>query len=98
MTIESSDEVQKAPGLLDEVHRLIEHRGRVFALSGSSARKVRRSSANLLGGRAVRYEMSGHDLNGLRQIRIDHPKLRWRFVVSLEPKPRVTEDGIVALP
>lgn len=53
------DEVQKAPGLLDEVHWLIENRERVFALSGSSARKVRRSHANLLGGRAVRYEMFG---------------------------------------
>jgi uncharacterized protein len=53
------DEVQKAPGLLDEVHWLIENRARVFALSGSSARKVRRSHANLLGGRAVRYEMFG---------------------------------------
>ena len=53
------DEVQKAPGLLDEVHWLIENRKRVFALSGSSARKVRRSHANLLGGRAVRYEMFG---------------------------------------
>jgi predicted AAA+ superfamily ATPase len=53
------DEVQKAPGLLDEVHWLIENRNRVFALSGSSARKVRRSHANLLGGRAVRYEMFG---------------------------------------
>ncbi|HPA51520.1 MAG TPA: AAA family ATPase [Thermoanaerobaculia bacterium] len=53
------DEVQKAPGLLDEVHWLVENRGRVFALSGSSARKVRRSHANLLGGRAVRFEMFG---------------------------------------
>jgi predicted AAA+ superfamily ATPase len=53
------DEVQRAPGLLDEVHWLIENRRRVFALSGSSARKVRRSHANLLGGRAVRYEMFG---------------------------------------
>ena len=38
------------------------------------------------------------DLNGLRQIRIDHPKVKGRFVVSLEAKPRVTEDGIVVLP
>ena len=37
------------------------------------------------------------DLNGLRQIRIDHPKLKERFVVSLEPKARVTEDGIDAI-
>lgn len=48
------DEVQKVPGLLDEVHWLIENRGLHFILSGSSARKLRRSGANLLGGRALR--------------------------------------------
>jgi len=53
------DEVQKVPGLLDEVHGLIESQRRVFALCGSSARRVRRSHANLLGGRAVRYELFG---------------------------------------
>ena len=36
------DEVQKAPALLDEVHRLIESRRLRFVLSGSSARKLRR--------------------------------------------------------
>ena len=53
------DEIQKVPGLLDEVHWLIENRARVFALCGSSARKVRRTQANLLGGRAVRRELLG---------------------------------------
>jgi predicted AAA+ superfamily ATPase len=53
------DEVQKVPALLDEVHRLIESRKVTFALCGSSARKVRRGHANLLGGRAVRYELHG---------------------------------------
>ena len=53
------DEIQKAPALLDEVHYLIEEQGRTFALCGSSARKVKRGHANLLGGRAVRYEMLG---------------------------------------
>ena len=48
------DEVQKLPELLDEVHYLIErHRSRVqFLLTGSSARKLKRSGANLLAGRA----------------------------------------------
>ncbi len=46
------DEVQKLPALLDEVHRLIETRGFRFALTGSSARKLRRSGTNLLAGRA----------------------------------------------
>ncbi len=53
------DEVQKAPALLDEVHWLIENRGLRFALCGSSARKVRRGAANLLGGRALRYQLHG---------------------------------------
>ncbi len=46
------DEVQKVPALLDEVHRLIESRGWRFVLTGSSARKLKRGGANLLGGRA----------------------------------------------
>ena len=53
------DEIQKAPMLLDEIHWLIEEKGQKFALSGSSARKVKRGHANLLGGRAVRYELFG---------------------------------------
>lgn len=48
------DEIQKIPSLLDEVHWLITNRNLRFVLSGSSARKMRRSGANLLGGRAVR--------------------------------------------
>ncbi|MBI2162267.1 MAG: ATP-binding protein [Candidatus Rokubacteria bacterium] len=53
------DEVQKVPQLLDEAHWLHERRGIRFALCGSSARKVKRGQANLLGGRAVRYELHG---------------------------------------
>lgn len=52
-------EVQKVPTLLDEVHWLLENRDVHFALCGSSARKVRRGAANLLGGRALRYELRG---------------------------------------
>jgi uncharacterized protein len=51
------DEVQKVPQLLDEVHWLIENKGLRFLLCGSSARKLKRGKANLLGGRAWRYEM-----------------------------------------
>jgi len=51
------DEIQKLPMLLDEVHWLIENRKLRFILCGSSARKLRRGHANLLGGRAVRYEL-----------------------------------------
>ncbi len=53
------DEIQKLPMLLDEVHWLIENQGAIFVLCGSSARKLRRGHANLLGGWALRYEMHG---------------------------------------
>jgi len=46
------DEVQKAPRLLDVVHYEIENRGIKFALTGSSARKLKHGGANLLAGRA----------------------------------------------
>ncbi|MDE5711308.1 DUF4143 domain-containing protein [Bacteroides sp.] len=48
------DEVQKIPALLDEVHWLMSVRNLRFILCGSSARKLRRCGANLLGGRAIR--------------------------------------------
>ena len=51
------DEVQRAPELLNEVHRLIEKHGTVFALTASSARKLRRTGVNLLAGRALTYRM-----------------------------------------
>lgn len=46
------DEVQKLPKLLDEVHRLIKKYNWFFLLTGSSARKLKRGGANMLGGRA----------------------------------------------
>ena len=46
------DEIQKLPVLLDEIHLLMETRRLRFLLTGSSARKLRRSGVNLLGGRA----------------------------------------------
>ncbi len=51
------DEIQKIPALLDEIHWLMVNHHTQFILSGSSARKILRSGANLLGGRALRYEL-----------------------------------------
>lgn len=51
------DEVQKIPKLLDVVHDLIESENYKFILTGSSARKLKRGSANLLAGRAFNYQM-----------------------------------------
>lgn len=49
------DEVQKAPNLLNEVHRLIESKKYKFILTGSSARGLRKKGINLLAGRALTY-------------------------------------------
>ena len=51
------DEVQRIPALLNEVHDLIETRELGFALTGSSARTLRRKGVNLLAGRALTYRM-----------------------------------------
>lgn len=55
------DEIQKFPKLLDIVHFEIENKKRAhkcfFILTGSSARKLKRNSANLLAGRAFNYHL-----------------------------------------
>jgi predicted AAA+ superfamily ATPase len=50
------DEIQRAPVLLDVVQKSFSENRFQFVLTGSSARKLKRGAANLLGGRAlVRY-------------------------------------------
>jgi predicted AAA+ superfamily ATPase len=64
------DEIQKLPGLLDDIHSMIESHHVTFILTGSSPRKLKRGGANLLGGRArtrhlfpcVYPEIPGFDL------------------------------------
>ena len=105
------DEIQKVPALLDEVHWLIENRGLHFALCGSSARKVRRGAANLLGGRAVRYELHGltadelgneFDLSRMlnhgylpRMYETDRPARRLEAYVADYLKEEVVAEGLV---
>lgn len=62
------DEVQRVPTLLNEVHALIAEHGRAyrFALSGSSARKLKRLDVNLLAGRAINrqfFPLTSAELN-----------------------------------
>ncbi len=51
------DEIQKVPALLDEIQWLITKKNIRFILCGSSARKMKRTGVNLLGGRALRYQL-----------------------------------------
>lgn len=62
------DEIQKLPLLLNEIHSLIADHGNKykFALSGSSARKLKRLDANFLAGRVFNrkfFPLTGAELN-----------------------------------
>ena len=71
------DEIQRIPELLNEVHRLIEKRGLLFVLTGSSARKLRRKGVNLLAGRALTRRMHPLTAAELRDdFTLDH-SLQW---------------------
>ena len=104
------DEVQKVPALLDELHWLMENRGLRFILSGSSARKLKRSGANLLGGRALRRtlfplvsaEIPNFDLNralsnGMlpRHYLIDNPVKRIQAYIGDYLQQEIVEEAIV---
>ena len=86
------DEIQKVPLLLDEVHWLIENTRHVFGLCGSSARKVRGGAANLLGGRAIRYELFGFvsdEIEGFDTIRMINHGYLPRMYLSENPSRNV---------
>ena len=71
------DEVQRAPRLLDVVHRLIESTDKRFVLTGSSGRKLRRGASNLLAGRAFvhnLYPLTVPELAGTHDL---DASLRW---------------------
>lgn len=63
------DEIQKVPALLDEVHLLYQRNGLRFAISGSSARKLKKAQVNLLAGRLL----------DLRFFPLTYPELAERF-------------------
>jgi predicted AAA+ superfamily ATPase len=85
------DEVQRAPRLLDMVHFIIEkNKGVRFALTGSSARKLKRGGANLLAGRASVFRLHPFCfLEYERGFALDDV-LRWGTLplVALEPDAR----------
>lgn len=105
------DEIQNVPALLNEVHWLIENKQIHFALCGSSARKVKRGHANLLGGRAIRHEMHGlvsteigsnFDLTRMlnhgylpRHYTNNHPKRLLNAYIADYLKEEIAAEGLV---
>ena len=106
------DEVQKAPELLDVVHGLIEERvGPRFVLTGSSARKLKRSGVDLLAGRALlrflhpfmaaelgeRFNLDSALRLGLLPLVWDapEPEATLRAYVGLYLREEVQQEGLV---
>ena len=71
------DEVQRAPRLLDIVHRLIESSEKRFVLTGSSSRKLKRGASNLLAGRAFVYHLHPLTVPELGEFFDLDQALRW---------------------
>jgi len=104
------DEVQKVPQLLDEIHWLIENKGLSFILCGSSARKLKRGAANLLGGRAWKftfYPLTYVEVDDFDLLRVlnqglipsiyqsNHPKRAFTAYVDLYLKEEIQAEGLV---
>jgi predicted AAA+ superfamily ATPase len=93
------DEVQRAPSLLNEVHRAIESSRRRFVLLGSSARRLKTATTNLLAGRAAVATMYpfvpaelGQDFDLQRVLRFGSIPLVWQA-----EDPHATLDAYVQL-
>ena len=92
------DEVQRLPSLLNEVHALIAERGRAyrFALSGSSARKLKRKDVNLLAGRVINrqfFPLTAAELN----YDFDPDRvLRFGLLPQIHAEPDFTLDALEA--
>jgi len=109
-TIVVIDEIQKVPALMDEVHWLMVNCGIVFLLCGSSARKLKRSGSNTLGGRAhpmslfplVSAEIPDFDVdraisNGMipRHYLAENPWRRFKGYVDVYLTEEIKDEGLV---
>lgn len=85
------DEIQKVPMLLNEVHWLIENTDAYFILCGSSARKLKRGAANLLGGRAWRFSFYPLSYIEIPEFNLQHA-LRNGLIPAHYAKPSAERD------
>ncbi len=105
------DEIQRVPELLNEVHRLIDEHKLKFALTGSSARKLKKVSTNLLGGRAAQKFMypltpqeMGDDFNLTKALKLgtlplvvssDDPELTLKSYIDIYLKEEIQAEALV---
>ncbi len=106
------DEVQKVPELLSAIHSLIEEKTkRIFVITGSSARRLKRTGVDLLAGRVLlrtfhpfllselTFDLAFDDVlqNGLLPIVIaaENPRDVLETYVSLYVREEVQMEGLV---
>lgn len=93
-------EIQKIPELLDVVHDLIENRmGLQFILTGSSARKLKRTGVDLLAGRAIITTMHPFMASELKESfsLVESLQIGLVPLITSSPKPAETLASYVAL-
>jgi predicted AAA+ superfamily ATPase len=92
-TVMIIDEIQRIPELLNEVHWIITHLQVRVIMSGSSPRKIIRSNTNLLGGRALRYELypfTSEEIPNFDLLKALNHGLLPRHYLSSSPKKMIS--------
>ena len=87
------DEIQRIPELLNEVHWIVTHLPVRVIMSGSSPRKIIRSNTNLLGGRALRYELypfTSEEIPNFDLLKALNNGLLPRHYLSSSPKKMIS--------
>ena len=92
------DEIQRLPILLNEVHALIAEYGHAwsFALSGSSARKLKRLDVNLLAGRAINRQFFPLTASELGYDFDPEHVLRFGVLPQIQAEPAFALDSLDA--
>ncbi|MGZ3771833.1 MAG: ATP-binding protein [Bdellovibrio sp.] len=88
------DEVQRIPELLNIVHEIYESKNIHFALSGSSARKLKRGGANLLAGRALQtflYPFAFPEFKNLSSLK---DAIEWGTLPSIVTEPEFRTETL----
>lgn len=87
------DEIQRIPALLNEIQWLMTNKNIQFILSGSSPRNILRKGHNLLGGRALRYELFPlvyPEINDFELLKALNNGLLPRHYLSANPKKLIS--------
>lgn len=90
------DEVQRIPELLNIVHEIYESKRLHFALSGSSARKLKRGGANLLAGRALQTFLYPFAFPEFKNLLSVNDAIEWGTLPSLVMEPEFRSEALAS--